>query len=126
VPLGFQWFPNVAAPLQSKGANALAVAGAERLTALPDTPTTTEAGLPEYQVAGWFALAAPAGTPRPILERLNKELTEALKDPAVREGFGKAGAATMTLNLDQSAKFHADEIVKYRGIIEKAGIARIE
>ena len=47
VPLGFQWYPNVAAPLQAKGAKALAVAGANRLDALPDTPTTKEAGLPQ-------------------------------------------------------------------------------
>ena len=126
VPLGFQWFPNVAAPIQSKGAKALAVAGDERLAALPDTPTTIEAGLPEYQVAGWFALAAPAATPRPILERLNTALTAALKDPAVRAGFAKAGAQPVTMTLDESKKFHADEIVKYRGIIQKAGIPQIQ
>ncbi|MFL4979389.1 MAG: Bug family tripartite tricarboxylate transporter substrate binding protein [Xanthobacteraceae bacterium] len=126
VALGFQWFPNVAGPIQAKGANPLAVAGDNRLAALPDTPTTTEAGLPEYKVSGWFALAAPAGTPRPILERLNKELTAALANPAVREGFAKAGAEPMALPLDQSATFHADEIVKYRNIIKNAGIAPIE
>ena len=91
VPLGFQWFPNVSAPIQGGGAKVLGVAGDQRLAALPDAPTTTEAGLPEYKISGWFALAAPGGTPRPILERLNKELTAALKDPAVREGFAKAG-----------------------------------
>jgi tripartite-type tricarboxylate transporter receptor subunit TctC len=126
VPLGFQWFPNVSGPLNAKGAKALAVAGDERLAALPDTPTTTQAGLPEYKVAGWFALAAPGGTPRPILERLNKELTEALKDPAVRAGFEKVGAAPMALSLDEAKKFHAAEVVKYREIITKAGVPVIE
>ena len=94
VPLGFQWFPNVSAPIQGGGAKVLAVAGDQRLAALPDAPTTTEAGLPEYKISGWFALAAPAATPRPILERLNKELTAALKDPAVRAGLreGRRGA----------------------------------
>jgi tripartite-type tricarboxylate transporter receptor subunit TctC len=125
VPLGFQWYPNVAAPLQ-KGAKALAVAGDQRLAALPNTPTTAEAGLPEYKVAGWFALAAPAGTPRPILERLNKELTAALKDPAVRKGFEKAGAAPIALSLDAAKKFHAEQIVLYRNIITKAGIKQIQ
>jgi len=126
VALGFQWFPNVAGPIQAKGATALAVAGDNRLAALPDTPTTTEAGLPEYKVSGWFAMAAPAGTPRPILERLNKEMAAALADPAVREGFGKAGAEPMALSLEKAAKFHSDEIVKYRNIIKNAGIAQIE
>ena len=49
VPLGFQWFPNVAGPIGSKGAIPLAVAGDKRIAALPDTPTTTEAGMPEYK-----------------------------------------------------------------------------
>jgi tripartite-type tricarboxylate transporter receptor subunit TctC len=126
VQLGFQWFPNVAGPINAKGATALAVAGNQRLAALPDTPTTTQAGLPQYKVDGWFALAAPAGTPKPVLERLNKELGDALKDPAVRQGFEKAGAVPIALNLDQAKKFHADEIVKYRDIISKAGIKQIE
>jgi tripartite-type tricarboxylate transporter receptor subunit TctC len=126
VPLGFQWFPNVSAPIEAKGAKALAVAGDQRLAALPDTPTTTEAGLPEYKVSGWFALAAPAATPRAVLERLNKELAAALKDPAVQDGFAKQGAAPMTLALDAAKKFHADEIVLYRNIITKAGIPQIQ
>ena len=74
VPLGFQWYPNVAAPLQAKGAKALAVAGANRLDVLPDTPTTKEAGLPQYQVSGWFALLAPKGTPAAIVAKLNGAL----------------------------------------------------
>jgi len=126
VPLGFQWFPNVSAPIQAGGAKVLAVAGDQRLAALPDAPTTAEAGLPEYKISGWFALAAPGSTPRPILERLNKELTAALNDPAVREGFAKQGAAPITLSLDAAKKFHADEIVLYRNVITQASIAQIE
>ncbi len=126
VPLGFQWYPNVAGAIGAKGATALAVAGDQRLEALPDTPTTTEAGLPEYKMSGWFALLAPGGTPQPILERLNKELTTALNDPKVQQSFEKVGAKTMALHLDQAKKFQADEIVKYRNIITKAGIAQIQ
>jgi tripartite-type tricarboxylate transporter receptor subunit TctC len=126
VQLGFQWYPNVSGPIEAKGASALAVAGDQRLAALPDTPTSAEAGVPEYKVDGWFALAAPAGTPKPILERLNKELGEALKDPTVRTSFEKAGALPIALGLDQAKKFHADEIVKYRDIISKAGIPKID
>ena len=125
VPLGFQWYPNVAGAIGAKGAVPLAVAGDKRIPTLPDTPTTTEAGLPDYKVSGWFALLAPGGTPKPILERLNKELTAALADPAVREGFMKAGAETMAIPLDRAKKFHADEIKKYRDIITKAGIPQI-
>jgi tripartite-type tricarboxylate transporter receptor subunit TctC len=126
VPVGFQWFPNVVGPINAKGAKPLAVAGDSRLPALPDTPTTTQAGLPEYKASGWFALAAPANTPKPILEKLNREMAAAMKDPAVRQGFEKAGAEPMSLALDAAKKFHADEIVKYRDIITKAGIPKIE
>ena len=126
VPLGFQWFPNVAGAVQAKGAKPLAVAGDSRLAALPDTPTTTEAGVPQYKVAGWFALAAPAGTPKPILEKLNKELAAALNDPGVRQGFAKAGAEPTSLPLDQAKAFLAAEVEKYRQIITNAGVPQID
>ena len=126
VPLGFQWFPNVAGPLQAQGAHALAVAGDAHLPTIPDTPTTTEAGLPDYKERGWFALLAPAKTPKPIVERLSKEIAAALKDPAVKAGFEKVGAETMWMPLDQVKQWHKGEIAKYRDIISKAGIAKIE
>ena len=126
VPLGFQWFPNVAGPIGSKGANPLAVAGDKRIAALPDTPTTTELGMPQYKERGWFALLAPAGTPKPILEKLNKEMKAAVEDPQVKKGFETAGAETMWMPLDQVKQWHHAEIVKYRDIITKAGIEKIE
>jgi tripartite-type tricarboxylate transporter receptor subunit TctC len=126
VPLGFQWFPNVAGPLQAQGALPLAVAGDAHLPIIPDAPTTTEAGLPEYKERGWFALLAPAKTPKPILERLSKEIAAALKDPAVKAGFEKVGAETMWMPLDQVRQWHKGEIEKYRDIIVRAGIGKIE
>jgi tripartite-type tricarboxylate transporter receptor subunit TctC len=126
VPVGFQWYPNVAGPIGAQGAVPLAVAGDKRIPALPQTPTTTEAGMPQYKVNGWFALLAPAGTPKPIVERLSKEMKAALEDPQVKKGFDSAGAETMYIPLEQVKKFHRDEIVKYRDIITKAGIAQIE
>jgi tripartite-type tricarboxylate transporter receptor subunit TctC len=126
VPLGFQWYPNVAAALTAKGAKALAVAGGNRLDALPNVPTTKEAGLPQYIVSGWFALLAPHGTPPAILARLNSELKAAVEDPAVRARFAQQGAEPIYMTLDQSKKFLGDEIVKYRDIISKAGITQIE
>jgi tripartite-type tricarboxylate transporter receptor subunit TctC len=126
VPLGFAWYPNVAAPLQAKGAKALAVAGDERLAILPDTPTTTQVNLPQYKVDGWFGLAAPAGVPKDILERLNKELNAALSDQNVRASFAKVGAVPFGLGLEESKTFLANEIAKYRDIITKAGIAKVE
>lgn len=126
VPLGFQWYPNVSAALQAKGAKALAVAGHQRLPILPNSPTTAEAGLPEYVVSGWFALMAPGGTPAPILTKLNAEVKAALEDPAVRARFQEQGAEPIYLPLADAKRFLADEIVKYHDIIMKAGIPQIE
>jgi tripartite-type tricarboxylate transporter receptor subunit TctC len=126
VPLGFQWLPNVLAPLKSNGAKALAVAGTARLPALPDTPTTIEAGLPDYQASGWFAMQVPHGTPKEIVARINKEMAAAIADPTVRERFEQQGAVAKVVSPEEAKKFVADEIVKWRGIIEKAGIPKIK
>jgi tripartite-type tricarboxylate transporter receptor subunit TctC len=126
VPIGFQWYPNVAGPLGAKGAIPLAVAGDKRIAALPDTPTTTELGMPQYKERGWFALLAPAGTPKAIVERLNKEVKAAVEDPQVKKGFETSGAEPMWMPSDQVKAWHHGEIAKYRNIITKAGIAQIE
>jgi tripartite-type tricarboxylate transporter receptor subunit TctC len=126
VQLGFAWYPNVSGPLTSDGAVALAVAGDARLPALPNTPTTAQAGLPQYKFDGWFGLGAPAGVPKDILQKVNAALNEALNDPAVRVRFEEIGAVPIGLDLDKARTFLADEVVKYRDIITKAGIARIE
>jgi tripartite-type tricarboxylate transporter receptor subunit TctC len=126
VPLGFQWYPNISAALAAKGARALAVAGGNRLDALPDVPTTKEAGLPQYVVSGWFALLAPRATPPAIVARLNNELKAAVEDPAVRARFAQQGAEATSMTLDESKKFLGDEIMKYHDIITKAGIAQID
>ncbi len=126
VPLGFNWLPNVAGPLNSGGARALAVAGKNRLPALPDTPTTAQAGLPAYEASGWFALMVPRDTPKEIVTRINRELAAAISDPAVRERFEQQGAEPMALTLEDAARFLSSEIVKWRDIIHKAGIPQIQ
>jgi tripartite-type tricarboxylate transporter receptor subunit TctC len=126
VQLGFAWYPNVSGPLAANGVIALAVAGDARLPVLPDTVTSAQAGLPQYKFDGWFGLGAPAGVPGDILQRLNAALNEALRDRAVRTRFEEIGAVPIGLDLDKSKTFLADEVVKYRDIITKAGIARID
>jgi tripartite-type tricarboxylate transporter receptor subunit TctC len=126
VPLGFQWLPNVMAPLNAGGARALAVAGTSRLPALPDTPTTVEAGLPDYQASGWFAMQVPRGTPKDIVTRINREMAAALADPDVRKRFEQQGAVPNVLAPEQAAKFISGEIAKWRDVIVKAGIPKIQ
>ena len=125
VPLGFQWLPNVLAPLNAHGARALAVAGKDRLPALPDTPTTIEAGLPDYQASGWFAMQVPRGTPKDIVLRINHEMAKALADPDVKKHFEQQGAVPNVLPPEEAAKFIASEIAKWHDIIVKAGIPKL-
>jgi tripartite-type tricarboxylate transporter receptor subunit TctC len=126
VPLGFQWLPNVLATLNSGGANALAVASDKRMAALPNVPTTAEAGVKEYVASGWFLMLAPRGTPKPIVAKLNQELNAALADPAVRERYTEQGAEPVIFTPEEVAKFITSETVKWRDIITKAGIPQIQ
>ena len=126
VPLGFQWLPNVLATLNSGGAKALAVASKTRMAALPNVPTTAEAGLPDYVASGWFTFLAPKGTPKPVITRLNAVVTAALEDPTVRERFTEQGAESAIFTPEELGKYMADETVKWRDIITKAGIAQLQ
>jgi tripartite-type tricarboxylate transporter receptor subunit TctC len=81
-----------AAPYHRSGkVKVLVVAGPERTPVLPDVPSAPEAGMPGLQVVGWYALVAPAGTPRDVITRLNGEIGKALAAPDVRERLGSAG-----------------------------------
>jgi tripartite-type tricarboxylate transporter receptor subunit TctC len=126
VPLGFQWLPNVLAPLQSGGAKAIAVANEKRMAALPDVPTTAEAGVQNYINSGWFVLLAPKGTPKPIIAKLHEAITAALNDPALREKFTEQGAEPVTMSTEELAKFMSSEAAKWREIITNAGIQPIQ
>ena len=126
VPLGFQWLPNVAAALKSGGARALAVAAKQRMTALPEVPTTAEAGQPGYQASGWFMMLAPKGTPKPIVDKLNQELNAALADASVLSRIAEQGAQPMVASPEELGRFIASETVKWRDIIHKAGIQPIQ
>jgi tripartite-type tricarboxylate transporter receptor subunit TctC len=126
VPLGFQWLPNVAGALASSGARALAVAAKARLSALPAVPTAAEAGVPGYEASGWFAMLAPRGTPRPIVEKINQEMAAAMADPIVRQRFLEQGAEPVALTPDEATAFISSETEKWRRIITTAGIPVIQ
>jgi Uncharacterized protein conserved in bacteria len=122
VPLGFQLLPNVLGMLKSGDARALAVTSDKRMTALPDVPTAAEAGVKNYETSAWLALLAPAGTPKPIVDRIYKALAEAVKDPTVKARLTEQGAEPVSPGPEELEKFMASETVKWRDIINKAGI----
>jgi tripartite-type tricarboxylate transporter receptor subunit TctC len=122
VPVSFQLLPNVIGPLKGGQVRALAVASAKRLAALPEVPTAAEVGVRGYESAAWFALLAPRGTPRPIVDRLYREAAAAMADPALRARFADLGAEPLSATPEDTARHIAVETAKWRDIITRAGI----
>ncbi len=103
---------------------AYAVTSPKRLDALPDVPTTDEAGLPGMQVSIWHGIYAPKGTPAEVTERLSKSLQVALKDPNVTARFAELGTAPSPESDATPAALKArleSEITRWQPIIEAAG-----
>jgi tripartite-type tricarboxylate transporter receptor subunit TctC len=100
----------------------LAVASGSRLAALPNVPTAAEAGLKGWESSAWFGFFGPRGMPRPMVERLNREVVAAIGDPAVRERFKDFGAEPLTSTPEELGRYVSAEMVRWRDIITKAGI----
>ena len=103
---------------------AYAVTSPERLANLPDVPTTAEAGLPDFQLGVWHGLYAPAGTPQPVLDKIEAALQTAVADPTVAERFAELGTAPSTAEEatpEALAKLLAEQIALWQPLIEAAG-----
>jgi tripartite-type tricarboxylate transporter receptor subunit TctC len=97
----------------------------KRVASLPDVPTLSEAGLPNFEVSVWHALYAPKGTPKAVIETLTKALQHALKDATVKQRFAQLGTEPVTENraTPEALRAHLKaEIDKWAPIIKKAGI----
>ena len=123
VPISFQLLPNVSGQIAGGRVKPLAVASNRRLTALPDVPTAAEAGIKGYESAAWFALIAPRGTPKAIIDKLNKDVNQALGDPTVRAKFAELGADPISGPPEEVTQLMASDIKKWTTIIKKGGIA---
>ncbi|MBU4610834.1 tripartite tricarboxylate transporter substrate binding protein [Achromobacter sp. GG226] len=114
--------PSLLPHIRAGKIKALAIAGPERLSQLPEVPTTTEAGMPELQVLTWFALVAPDGTPAPVVERLHGEVAKALAEDDVKTRFAAMAIRPAGDSPADSARFIDSEREKWEGIIRQAGI----
>jgi tripartite-type tricarboxylate transporter receptor subunit TctC len=101
---------------------ALAVGSPRRASALPDVPTTAEAGVPGSEFNFWIGMMAPAKTPRDIVNRLHDEVVKALATPEVKERFAKLGADAWTLKPDQFDAYIKDEIKSNAALVKAAGL----
>ena len=100
---------------------AIAVTTAQRVSTVPDLPTIAEAGLPGYEASAWYALFAPARTPKAIIDRLQSETVRALKLPDVRERMGFETIQPVGSTSAELADFLKGEIVKWGAIIKESG-----
>jgi tripartite-type tricarboxylate transporter receptor subunit TctC len=100
---------------------ALATTGATRSTALPDIPTVAEAGLPGYESTSWNAVYVPAGTPKEIVERLNREIRAILESPETRKFFAEQGAESGGGTPEQLAAFMRAETTKWSKVVKDSG-----
>jgi len=98
------------------------VTSATRIKAMPDVPTIAEAGLPGFAATGWFSVVTRAGTPRPVIDKLNGVLMPYLKRPEVQDKLNAAAITPLTSTPDELAKFIPAEIEKWAKVVKDAGI----
>jgi tripartite-type tricarboxylate transporter receptor subunit TctC len=116
---------NTTSQIKSGKIKAYAVTTKTRLSSMPTIPTMNEAGLPGFEVVVWHGLYAPKGTPKPVIDMLDKALKVALKDPTVKERFEALGTEPVTENRATPEALQAHlktEIDKWSPIIKKAGV----
>ncbi|WP_062361730.1 Bug family tripartite tricarboxylate transporter substrate binding protein [Variovorax paradoxus] len=122
VDVMFDNLPNALPHVKAGKMRALAVTTPKRLAAIPDVPTVAEQGYPGFEVAVWYGLAAPKGTPKPILDKLNAELQKALKSDDVKAIFAAQGVEVLGGSVADFEKFFAAQDAKWAPVIRKAGI----
>lgn len=125
VPMLFDNIPSVQPQVNSGKMKALAVTSAKRSPAMPNVPTFAEAGLAGFEANSWWAILAPAGTPKEIIVRLNAEVVKALNDAGIRERFVGLGADPATGTPEECSAHIKGEVAKWAAIVKASG-ARVD
>ena len=122
VPVGFQGLGTAASLINSKKVRLLGVSTPTKLAAFPDAPTISESGLPGFEFNSWFAVMAPAGTPKAIVNKLNAEFRKALADPGVREKLAAQGFTIRGSSPEELGTATKAQLAKYQRVMKAAGI----
>jgi tripartite-type tricarboxylate transporter receptor subunit TctC len=122
VPLTFSTAVETLPQVRAGKLRGLAVSSSKRSAAAPDLPTIAEAGVPGYDVTGWYVFLAPAATPRPIVERLSSEIGRILRLPAVREQLIANAAEPWATTPSQAQDYVANETARWAQVIRQANI----
>lgn len=127
IQLMFCDIPPAAGMVAAGKVRALGVSTKARVAAYPDIPTVAEAGVPGFDVAGWFMIVAPAKTPRTVVDRLHDELLAVMAEPDVKERIVKLSLVPLpTPSVVDMQSFVKTEIVRWGRIVQQAGIAGTE
>ena len=119
--------PPTALPFVTGGKlKALAVASKKRSASLPDVPTLDELGIPNVYTQTFYGVMAPARTPKPIVDRLNKEINAILQGPDMQERVAKFAAQTTPMSPEEFAQFVKDEIERYGEIVRLSGAKKVD
>ncbi len=122
IQAGVDALPNQLPHVKSGAVRALAVMSTARTPTMPEVPTLAEV-IPSFDVSGWTGVAAPRGTPEPVVERLNREINAGLDDAGVRKRFDEVGAVPFKLTTAEARSRIASDIEKWAKIVKGAGIA---
>lgn len=114
--------PAAAPHIRAGRLRALALIAPQRSPALPDVPTVAEAGLPNFEVTTWYGVLAPAGTPRPIVLRLNAELRRVMHAADIRERLANIATDPVTNTPEEFAEYIRLEIAKWGKVVREAGL----
>lgn len=125
VPVSFQNIINVLEQARGGQVRLLALGAKTRHRSIPDTPTSAEAGMPSYLANSWFAIVAPKGTPRPIIDRLNQATVAALKDAEVIKRLEDIGTQPSPMTPDEFKAYIAAEVKLWREVIQKSGLPQM-
>ncbi|MGZ5573101.1 MAG: Bug family tripartite tricarboxylate transporter substrate binding protein [Usitatibacter sp.] len=122
VPIVYTAVAGALPHLKSGRLVAIAVSSWKRAPSLPDVPTFIEAGVPDFESSSWVAILAPARTPRPIVEKLNRELNAVLADPAIVEKLSTLGIVATPGTPQQLADQIRTDLARYGAVVKAAGI----
>jgi len=121
VQMMFDAVPTMAANAKGGKVKALATTGKTRSAVTPELPTVAEAGVAGYESGIWLGLMAPAGTPRPVLERLNREVNGIINSADVKESWARQGTIPIGMSTDEFDRFLRAEIVKWAQVVKLSG-----
>jgi tripartite-type tricarboxylate transporter receptor subunit TctC len=122
VPVFFDNMSTAMSLAKAGKVRALAITSRTRSALMPELPTVEESGVPGYEYHTWFGLWAPKGTPQPIVEKLNAEVTKALADPSIQQRIAATAGMPSNMPLKDIDPFVKAEIAKWAEVVKRAGI----